>query len=157
MGVAAAIESAHINAAVLKMWDRYTEVCDDIPVAQVPEAAKLFSEFTPVDGVRRTLPAKAKPETKPERPETRASSSTSRRPAEGPQHKSKTRSRPRAKKGGGSGRPARGWPPSPGAQTRRPLPGSRGEVKDAELAPPRLVRPLPSAVAGEGGVRSGPW
>jgi hypothetical protein len=58
---AEAIESAHINAAVLKMWDQYNQVCDYIPVAEVPEAAKMFSEFSPIAGVRRTLPASHKP------------------------------------------------------------------------------------------------
>jgi hypothetical protein len=31
------------------MWQRYAGVCDYIPIGQVPEAAELFSEFTPVD------------------------------------------------------------------------------------------------------------
>lgn len=44
----AAIESAHTNPAVLAMWARYAEVCEYVPVGQVPEAASLFSEFTPV-------------------------------------------------------------------------------------------------------------
>jgi hypothetical protein len=72
-----AIESAHINATVLKMWDQYTAVCDYIPVAEVAEAAKMFSEFTPIAGVRRTLsadttksfghkPAAARADSKPE-------------------------------------------------------------------------------------------
>jgi hypothetical protein len=69
---AEAIESAHINAAVLKMWDQYTPVCDYVPVAEVPEAAKMFSEFTPIIGVRRNLPASAKPAPAPAaRPESR--------------------------------------------------------------------------------------
>jgi len=45
---AEAIQSAHTNPGVLKMWEAYGKVCDYIPVAQVPEAAQLFSEFTPV-------------------------------------------------------------------------------------------------------------
>ena len=44
----AAIDSAHGNAAVLALWNRYAEVCDYIPVADVPEAGHLFSEFTPL-------------------------------------------------------------------------------------------------------------
>ncbi len=44
-----AIEAAHKNAAVLEMWDRYAEVCDYIPVAQVPEAAEMFSQFSPLE------------------------------------------------------------------------------------------------------------
>ncbi len=42
-----AIEQAHTNPEVLKMWGKYAEVCDYIPVGQVEETAKLFSEFTP--------------------------------------------------------------------------------------------------------------
>ena len=44
-----AIESAHTNPAVLKMWDEYAAVCDYVPVATVAEASRLFSEFTPLD------------------------------------------------------------------------------------------------------------
>ena len=45
---AEAIQAAHTNPGVLKMWEAYGTVCDYIPVAQVPEATQLFSEFTPV-------------------------------------------------------------------------------------------------------------
>ena len=44
---AGAIDKAHSNPEVLKMWARYAEVCDYIPVAAVEETNKLFSEFTP--------------------------------------------------------------------------------------------------------------
>lgn len=40
-----AIENAHTNHRVQRMWQDYAEVCDYIPVAQVPEASQLFSEF----------------------------------------------------------------------------------------------------------------
>ena len=43
----AAIEGAHENPAVLKMWQAYEEVCDYVPVAEVPEAKELFSGFKP--------------------------------------------------------------------------------------------------------------
>ena len=43
----AAIEQAHTNPVVLKMWEKYAEACEYIPVGQVEETAKLFSEFTP--------------------------------------------------------------------------------------------------------------
>ena len=43
-----AIEQAHTNAAVQQMWIEYAEVCDYIPVGDVPEAKNLFSEFTPL-------------------------------------------------------------------------------------------------------------
>ena len=42
-----AIEQAHTNPIVLKMWEKFTEACEYIPVGQVEETAKLFSEFTP--------------------------------------------------------------------------------------------------------------
>jgi hypothetical protein len=42
-----AIQAAHNHPAVLRMWEEYGKVCDYIPVAQVAEAAQLFSEFTP--------------------------------------------------------------------------------------------------------------
>ena len=51
----AAIESAHTNPAVLEMWSQYSEVCDYVPVSDVPEAAQLFSEFSPIEGVRSEL------------------------------------------------------------------------------------------------------
>ena len=41
----AAIEAAHTNPAVLKMWEAYNAVCDYVPIASVPEAGQLFSEF----------------------------------------------------------------------------------------------------------------
>lgn len=44
-----AIESAYANAAVVEMWNAFSEVCDYVPVGQVPEAAQVFSEFTPLD------------------------------------------------------------------------------------------------------------
>ena len=41
-----AIEAAHTNPRVLEMWAAYAEVCEYIPIAQVDEAAELFSEFS---------------------------------------------------------------------------------------------------------------
>lgn len=46
---AEAIEAAHINPTVKKMWAEYAEVCDYISVKDVPESHQLFSEFTPVE------------------------------------------------------------------------------------------------------------
>lgn len=43
-----AIDAAHGHPVVLKMWEQYAGVCDYVPLAQVPEATQLFSEFTPV-------------------------------------------------------------------------------------------------------------
>src|SRR5580693_829214 len=42
------IKHAHTNAAVLKLWEQYSLVCDYVPVASVMESANLFSEFTPL-------------------------------------------------------------------------------------------------------------
>jgi hypothetical protein len=47
---AEAIQQAHGHPAVLRMWEEYGKVCDYIPVAQVSEAAQMFSEFTPFTG-----------------------------------------------------------------------------------------------------------
>ena len=46
---AEAIEAAHNNPVVQAMWEAYSEVCDYVPLAQVPEAGELFSEFAPVE------------------------------------------------------------------------------------------------------------
>ena len=43
-----AIQQAHTNAEVLKMWGEYAEVCDYVPVGSLAEAANLFSSFTPI-------------------------------------------------------------------------------------------------------------
>lgn len=43
-----AMEAAHANPVVQKMWQDYANVCDYVPVAKVPEASDLFSEFTPL-------------------------------------------------------------------------------------------------------------
>ena len=44
-----AIEAAHSNPRVLAMWQEYEAVCDYVPVSTIPEATKLFSEFTPLE------------------------------------------------------------------------------------------------------------
>jgi hypothetical protein len=44
-----AIEAAHSNPVVLKMWERYAVVCDYVPISAVEEGSQLFSEFTPLD------------------------------------------------------------------------------------------------------------
>ena len=44
-----AIEQAHTNPAVLEMWQQFGEVAEYLPVGKLPEAANLFSEFSPVD------------------------------------------------------------------------------------------------------------
>jgi quinol monooxygenase YgiN len=44
-----AIERAHSDPAVLAIWNEYEALCDYVPIAQVPEAAGLFADFTPLD------------------------------------------------------------------------------------------------------------
>jgi hypothetical protein len=44
-----AIEEAHSNPAVQKLWEQFSEVCDyEVPV-NVKEFQSLFSEFEPVN------------------------------------------------------------------------------------------------------------
>jgi hypothetical protein len=31
------------------MWGKYAQVCDYVPVGEVPEGKGLFSEFTPIE------------------------------------------------------------------------------------------------------------
>jgi quinol monooxygenase YgiN len=45
----AAIDAAHTNPVVLKMWERYAEACDYVPLVQVKECGDLFAGFAPVD------------------------------------------------------------------------------------------------------------
>lgn len=44
-----AIQNAHSHPEVLKMWALYAEVCDYVPIAEVPEASSLFSSFKPME------------------------------------------------------------------------------------------------------------
>lgn len=46
---AQAIEAAHTNPTVGRMWARYAEACDYVPISELPEATQLFSSFTPLD------------------------------------------------------------------------------------------------------------
>jgi hypothetical protein len=43
-----AIQAAHGNPVVLKMWEAFGHACEYVPVTAIPEAAQLFSDFTPV-------------------------------------------------------------------------------------------------------------
>lgn len=45
---AEAIRSAHDHPVVAQLWEEFGAVCDYVPVGQVPEAAQMFAEFTPV-------------------------------------------------------------------------------------------------------------
>jgi hypothetical protein len=46
---AEAIQKAHTNAGVQKMWGEYAEVCDYVPLNSLSEAGNMFAEFTPID------------------------------------------------------------------------------------------------------------
>jgi quinol monooxygenase YgiN len=46
---AEAIQKAHQNTEVQKMWGEYAAVCDYVPLNTVPEANNMFADFTPVD------------------------------------------------------------------------------------------------------------
>lgn len=43
-----AIEAAHSNAVVQDMWREYAEVCEYVPVGELEEAGRIFSEFSPL-------------------------------------------------------------------------------------------------------------
>jgi quinol monooxygenase YgiN len=47
-----AIELAHADETVRALWERFEAACDYLPIANVPEAASLFSRFAPLDAVR---------------------------------------------------------------------------------------------------------
>ena len=46
---AAAIEQAHANPAVQKMWEEFAAVCDYVPLTQLGEAQQMFAEFDAVE------------------------------------------------------------------------------------------------------------
>jgi hypothetical protein len=42
------IEKAHVHQGLQKMWLRYSEACDYVPLNTLPEAAQMFASFVPV-------------------------------------------------------------------------------------------------------------
>jgi len=46
---AEAIRQAHTNVEVHKMWGEYAEVCDYVPLNQLPESASMFAEFASLE------------------------------------------------------------------------------------------------------------
>jgi hypothetical protein len=44
-----AIETAHSNPVVLKLWKDYAEVCEFTPLSKLKEASNMFAEFTSID------------------------------------------------------------------------------------------------------------
>ena len=46
---AEAIDAAHKNPQVMKLWDKFGEVCEYLPVGSLEEAQHPFSGFAPFD------------------------------------------------------------------------------------------------------------
>jgi hypothetical protein len=44
-----AIAAAHTNPVVLKMWERYSEACEIVPLASVKECGDMFAGFVPIE------------------------------------------------------------------------------------------------------------
>lgn len=44
----ASIDKAHHHPKVQELWEEFTEACEYIPISEVMEARKLFSEFAPI-------------------------------------------------------------------------------------------------------------
>jgi quinol monooxygenase YgiN len=44
-----AMAAAHTNPEVQKMWGRYAEACDYVPLTSVKECSDLFAGFAPID------------------------------------------------------------------------------------------------------------
>jgi quinol monooxygenase YgiN len=45
----AAIDAAHTNPEVLKMWERYSEACEYVPLVTVKECSDMFAGFEPIE------------------------------------------------------------------------------------------------------------
>ncbi|MBK6265109.1 hypothetical protein JKA74_08670 [Marivirga sp. S37H4] len=44
-----AMDLAHSNETVLKIWEKYAEVCEYVPIAELTESKHIFSEFSPLN------------------------------------------------------------------------------------------------------------
>lgn len=44
-----AIAAAHQNPEVQKLWERYGEACDYVPLTSVKECGEMFAGFEPID------------------------------------------------------------------------------------------------------------
>ena len=42
-----AVQAAHSHPKVQELWVRYADVCDYVPLKELPEAAELFATFKP--------------------------------------------------------------------------------------------------------------
>ena len=43
------ISKAHENVAVNELWEKFSKVCDYVPIGTLPEAQNIFSQFKPID------------------------------------------------------------------------------------------------------------
>ncbi len=43
------VERAHSNPVVRKLWDRYADACEIVPLNQLAESSTMFASFTPID------------------------------------------------------------------------------------------------------------
>jgi hypothetical protein len=44
-----AVELAHSNPVVLKLWERYAAACDYVPLVSLAESSTQFASFTPLE------------------------------------------------------------------------------------------------------------
>jgi len=44
-----AIERAHANPQVKKLWERFYACCDFVPLANLPESKEMFANFEPLN------------------------------------------------------------------------------------------------------------
>jgi hypothetical protein len=42
------IDAAHAHPKVHELWARYAEVCEYVPLKELPEAAHMFAQFRPL-------------------------------------------------------------------------------------------------------------
>ena len=43
-----AVEQAHTNPNVRKLWERYADACEIVPLNQVAESSTMFASFAPL-------------------------------------------------------------------------------------------------------------
>jgi hypothetical protein len=43
------VERAHSNLVVRKLWERYADACEIVPLNQLAESSTMFASFTPID------------------------------------------------------------------------------------------------------------
>lgn len=44
-----AVDRAHTNPLVQKLWDRFGEVCDYVALSSLAESKEMFAHFEPID------------------------------------------------------------------------------------------------------------